>query len=420
MFRQIISTYKESFSGLSKESWILSIILLINRCGFMAAPFMGLYLTQALHRSKTEAGILVAIFGVGAIVGAAAGGKLTDLIGFRPVQIFASIFGGIFFLIFAHVNSFVWLCVLAFFINFFVDAFRPANFAAIAAYAKPGTETRSYSLNRLANNMGWAFGVSMGGLIAAYNYTLLFYVDGLVTMAVGAAVWYLLPEKENKKVWKKTQIPAAQIAQETNTERKTVLMPWRDKPYVYFLLIGILFTTCFFMMFRVVPVYLKEDWHINEAYIGMILGINGVIIALFEMILITKIEHRRSMRDYIILGVLITGFGFMLLLLPKFWPILLAISCVVALTVGEMLSMPFMNTIIIKRSVPENRGQYAAGYSMTWSVAHVIGPSSGFLFAEKFGYNALWLVVSGMVIFCAIGYYYIIPLFKIEENIHKT
>ncbi|RZK49919.1 MAG: MFS transporter [Pedobacter sp.] len=423
MFLQILSTYKQSFAGLSKESWILSIVILINRCGFMAAPFMGLYLTQALHRSKSEAALLISIFGVGAILGAAVGGKLTDLIGFRPVQIFASIFGGIFFLIFAHVDDFIGLCILSFFISFFVDAFRPANFAAVAVYAKPGTETRSYSLNRIANNIGWAFGVSLGGLIAAYNYTLLFYVDGLVTISVGLAIWYFLPETEHKKAREKIKKEvdnneSAAINDSGSTQnKKKLIMPWQDKAFIYFILIDILFTTCFFMMFRVVPVYFKEDWHINEAYIGLILGVNGIVIALFEMVLIAKIENKRSFRYYIIMGVLITGFAFGLLMLPKLWPILLAIVCVIAFTIGEMLSIPFINTIVIKRSQPETRGQYAAGYTIAWSLAQVIGPSSGFLFAEIYGYNALWLVVTGIVIFCAVAYYYVIPMFKSSEII---
>ncbi len=391
----------------------------------MAAPFMGLYLTQALNRSAADAGILISIFGIGAILGAVVGGYLTDLIGFRPVQILASIAGGLCFLFFAHIHDFFWLCVLAFWISFFVDLFRPANFAAIAAYANPNTETRSYSLNRLANNIGWSVGVSLGGIIAAFNYSLLFYVDGIVTLSVGFAIWYFLPKKENerlrvKKIKYKQEKSQLNVTTKNEQEldeeaKKPILMPWRDRPYLYFILINVLFTTCFFMMFRVVPVYFKEDWHINEAYIGIILGINGIMIALFEMVLITKIENKRSFRYFIILGILVTGIAFALLMLPKIWPILLAISCVVAFTIGEMLSIPFINTIVIKRSQPETRGQYAAGYSMAWSIAQVIGPSSGFFFAEKYGYNALWIVVTFLVGLCALAYYNVIPMFNTQE-----
>src|SRR6218665_1635647 len=123
MFQQIINAYKTSFSGLSRETWLLSCVILLNRCGYMAVPFMGLYVTQSLHRPESDAGIVISLFGIGAILGAAAGGKLTDMFGFRPVQIFSSIIGGALFLGFSQVTNFNTLCILALFISFFYDAF---------------------------------------------------------------------------------------------------------------------------------------------------------------------------------------------------------------------------------------------------------------------------------------------------------
>ena len=107
---------------------------------------------------------------------------------------------------------------------------------------------------------------------------------------------------------------------------------------------------------------------------------------------------------YIILGVLVVGFSFACLMLPKFLPVVVALISVVCFTVGEMLSIPFINTIVIKRSNEFNRGQYAAGYTVAWSAAQVIGPTCGFYFAEKFGYNPLWIGITLLLFFCAYGY----------------
>ncbi|RYZ18317.1 MAG: MFS transporter, partial [Chitinophagaceae bacterium] len=46
MLRQVFRSYRQSFSGLSRETWLLATVILINRCGFMAVPFMSLYVTQ--------------------------------------------------------------------------------------------------------------------------------------------------------------------------------------------------------------------------------------------------------------------------------------------------------------------------------------------------------------------------------------
>ncbi|RWU05596.1 MFS transporter [Pedobacter chitinilyticus] len=389
MFSRILNAYKTSFSGLSRQTWILSLVILVNRCGFMAVPFMGLYVTQALHRPESDAGIIISLFGFGSILGAAAGGKLTDVFGYRPVQILASLIGGLFFLMFAMVEDFTLLCGLAVVISFFSEAFRPANYAAIASYAAEGTETRSYSLNRLANNIGWAFGISMGGIIASYNYKLLFIVDGSVSVLVAIVIFLLLPAKniQHKTAQEKGEMSA----------RK----PWQDALYIKFLILCAMFTTCAFLMFRVVPVFYKEVWHLNEALIGIILGINGVVIALVEMVMISKIENKRSPIFYIVVGVIIVCFSFGVLMLPKVFPIALAVISILLFTFGEMLSLPFFNTFVVKRSNEYNRGIYAAGYTLSWSVAQVIGPTSGFYIAEKFGYNVLWIAITVLLLVCA-------------------
>ncbi|MGF1922757.1 MAG: MFS transporter [Bacteroidia bacterium] len=393
MLQQIFSIYKTSFSGLSRETWLLSIVIFINRCGYMAVPFMGLYVTQSLHRSDRDAGLIILFFGVGSILGAAAGGKLTDMVGFRPVQIFSSLIGGAFFLAFSLVRDFNVLCGLALLISFFYDAFRPANFTAIAAYASPGNETRSYSLNRLATNVGWAFGISMGGIIASYNYQFLFIVDGVVSILVGVAIFFLLPAIKGFRKAVKERIVGV-----------VVRKPWQDPPFIKFVLLTTIFASCFFLMFRVVPVFFKKVWHLDESLIGIILGVNGVIIALLEMIMISKIENKRSVLFYIVSGVLVVGFSFACLMLPKFMPLVVALISVICFTFGEMLSIPFINTIIIKRSNEFNRGQYAAGYTVAWSIAQVIGPISGFYIADQFGYNPLWIGITLILFLCAYGY----------------
>jgi predicted MFS family arabinose efflux permease len=158
MLQNILHNYRQSFSGLSKQTWLLSLVMMINRAGTMAVPFMSMYVTQSQHRSLSDAGLIITLYGVGSILGASIGGFMVDKIGFRPVQVFTSIVSGLLFILFAFVEDFSQICLLVVLLSFVAEAFRPANFTAIAAYSKPENITRSYSLNRLAINIGWASG----------------------------------------------------------------------------------------------------------------------------------------------------------------------------------------------------------------------------------------------------------------------
>ena len=175
MINKTIATYKDAYTGLSKSTWLLSLVMLINRSGTMVVPFMSLYLTSSgMGYSIGKAGFVYGLFGAGAFAGAWLGGKLTDKIGFYPVQLITLTGGGLFFILLGQMKSFPAICVVSFFLSFINEAFRPANSTAIAFYSREENRTRSYSLNRLAINLGWAVGSAIGGLIAKYNYQLLF------------------------------------------------------------------------------------------------------------------------------------------------------------------------------------------------------------------------------------------------------
>src|SRR5436190_15064223 len=97
--------------------------------------------------------------------------------------------GCLLFFVFGQMKTYSLICLFTYLLSFFNEAFRPANSTAIAFYSKEENRTRSYSLNRLAINMGWAVGSAIGGIIAKYNYELLFWVDGITN--IGAAILML-------------------------------------------------------------------------------------------------------------------------------------------------------------------------------------------------------------------------------------
>jgi predicted MFS family arabinose efflux permease len=392
LLKLIINTYKVSFTGLSQETWLLSMVMLINRSGYMAIPFMSLYVTQSLGQSAESAGLIITLFGIGSILGSSLGGKFTDMFGFRPVQIISAVIGGLMFIFFSTITHFYTLCVLSVVISFFAEAFRPANFAAIAGYAREGTTTRSYSLNRLATNLGWTVGVSLGGIIASFNYKLLFIVDGSVSIMAGLCILVLLPNTKTL------------IRKETG-QAESNIKPWQDRFFVKFLILTTIFNTSFFTMFRIAPLFFKERWHFDEFLIGIILALNGIIIAAFEMIMISSIEKRRSGIYYIIVGVILIACSYVMLIIPLQVHLLLAIVAILFFTFGEMFAMPFINTFVISRSNALNRGLYAAGFTLSWSIAQVIGPALGFMIAERFGYAILWGGIALILLICAYGYY---------------
>ncbi|MCY7350383.1 MAG: hypothetical protein LH606_06920 [Cytophagaceae bacterium] len=70
----IIQLYRNAYGGLSRSVWLLSGAMLINRSGSMVVPFLSVYLTQSLHFSIGQAGLVMGCFGAGAMLGVFVGG----------------------------------------------------------------------------------------------------------------------------------------------------------------------------------------------------------------------------------------------------------------------------------------------------------------------------------------------------------
>ena len=397
-----VNLYKKAYSGLSKENWYLSLVMFINRSGTMVVPFLTIYCTQKLNFSIVQAGMIMALFGLGSVLGAFIGGKITDKIGFHYLQIGALLSGGLMFICLSFLDTYLCLGIGTFILSMCNESFRPANSTAVAYYSSEKNRTRSYSLNRLAINLGWSFGGALGGFIASLDYHLLFYVDGLSNILAALLLMKLLPAvKKIKKI-------------ETEPNKPAIRSAYRDKPYLAFILLTILFASCFFQMFTLQPLFFKSEWHLTEQFIGGLMALNGLLIVSTEMVLINSIEGRKPPLYFISIGVMIAAISYALLnILPAVaW---VAVISIVLVTIGEMFAMPFMNTFWISRSTENNRGEYAGLYTIAWSVAQIIGPVYGAILIEYGGYSLFWWFICGICVLTSAGYIAIQNINKIKD-----
>ena len=394
MIVKTFSLYKTSFTGLSKESWLLSFIMLVNRSGTMVVPFMTLYLTsKEMNRSLSEAGFVMMLFGLGSIVGAYFGGKFSDKIGFYKVQLFTLFGGGILFIVLGQVKSYPLICVFTFLLSMVNEAFRPANSSSIAFYSNTENRTRSYSLNRLAINLGWSVGAFLGGMVAAYDYELLFWVDGMTNiLAAGLLFYFLRPTIQIKKEEIKGQVVPE------------VMSAYKDKTYLWFLVLMTLFSCSFVQLFTTIPKYFRDDMLLNERYIGLIMAINGIIIVAIEMVLVYTLEKKNKNTQWIIIGLVMCAFAFLSLLIPGNAKVI-SLVMILFITVGEIMVMPFMNVFWLQRANDKNRGQYAALYTMSWGIGNTAGPFLISTLVDASSFKMAFIVLGLVLTIASIGFY---------------
>jgi predicted MFS family arabinose efflux permease len=389
MLKASISAYRNAYLGLSAATWWLALVMFVNRAGTMVLPFMTVYLRDEMHYSIASAGWEIALFGCGAILGNFIGGRLTDRIGFHHVQFWSLFLNGVLFIVLGWMQTFVQIGVCMFTIGMVGEAFRPANAAAIAYYSLPENRTRSYSLNRLAINLGFSIGPAVGGLL---SYHALFWVDGITCMLAAILLRNALPNvTKNQK-------------DHTTGINKSDSSVWRDKVYLRFLIFVFLSALCFLQMVSLLPIFYKEQLNFTKPLVGILLAMNGIMIVVIEMVLVFKLEGKRSPTQYISLGSFFIGLSYLLLNLPLAG-LTIALIAMIAITIGEMLMFPFINSFWVNRSSDHNRGQYASLFSMSFACAQVLAPTFGSQVVQHSSYHVLWYIVFALCSIASIGFY---------------
>jgi predicted MFS family arabinose efflux permease len=403
MLAKTLQLYQNAYSGLPKTVWFLAIIMLINRSGAMVIPFLSVYLTKELKFTVSEAGFILACFGVGSVLGAYLGGWLLNRWGQYRIQLLSLFINGLLLWLLMNLRSFWAISSCIFVTSMVADAFRPANFASIAYYSAPDVRPRAYALNRLAMNLGFAIGPLVGGVLAVYSYAWLFWADGLTCLLAAGAFWILLKPET-----------AAERDERKSIDNQTVSSAYRDIWFWWFVGFTTLNAICFFQFFQTLPMFLKSQQQWSEFWIGFLLGLNGLIIVFLEMILVYQLQNYAHKIRLIGYGTLFVGLGFGLLNISDFWG--MAWLTVTLATFGEMFTMPFMQVVVVERSNAHNRGQYSALYTMAYSVGHIFAPILGTQIIAHWGYPALWwAIMAGCGISC-LGFRWLERTYEVKKE----
>jgi len=436
--RFVRDEYVQAYRGLPGRAWLLFAVNLINASGGMVLFFLSLYLTRELGLTTARAGQALSLYGVGSLAGAVAGGWLADRMGSIRVQKMSLAVCGALLIAMGQVRTIGGILPLLFGLALFAGTLYPANSASMARICPADLQVKGFALNRLGNNLGATIGPAIGGLLAMRDYRLLFWADGLTSLAaaaVFAALW------RGARVGARTGARAGTGAEKTDAGRAGVgkagtedgegpgrcdagearvdarvdahfeagnaarsrrsRSPWRDGPFLWMMLIFLVWCSIFVQLLTTFPLYMRNVYGLAENRIGQLFAVNTVMIVALEMILMERI--RELPRDRMInLSFLLLGLG--LGLMPLGRGFAYGALTVAIWTVGEMLSMPLVTALISARADDSNRGRYMGAFSFVFSLAFVIAPAGGTAIYERLGPDAVWYVCAALCVLIAAAF----------------
>ncbi len=451
--RGIRDEYVRAYTGLPHRAWVLFAVNLINASGSMVFFFLSLYMTRELGLTTSGAGRALSVYGIGSLIGAYIGGWLADRIGSITIQKVSLAVCGVFLIALGRAGTIWALLPLLFGVALFNGMLFPANATSMSLICPPSLQVKGFAVNRLAANLGATVGPAVGGVLAMHSYGLIFWVDGLTSL-VAAAVFLVLwkggravpaaavpapsmivsngaaaaendcgagecaasgPVMETAGPDPAPSPAPAAISASQDGPREVsgtadgqasgaagrANSPWRDVPFMAFMLIFLIWNMIFIQLMSTYPIYMRNIYGLAENRIGQLFAVNTVIIVLLEMVLMERIRKYPLTRginiSFLMLGIGIgiiplgRGFGF-------------AAFSAVLWTFGEMLSIPLFAALVAKRATEGNKGRYMGIFSLIFSLAFILAPPAGTAVYDRFGGDAVWYGCAALSLLMAGGF----------------
>jgi MFS family permease len=367
---------------LPREVWVLCATNLVNRMGMMGLPFLVVYLTERRGFSPTEAGLVLSVYGLCALLTAPFAGRLSDAIGPLRVMKISLFLSAVVLILFPFAESIPMIIGGVVLWSVTGEAYRPASLAIITSTVPSERRRAAFSVNRLAINLGVSIGPAFGGFLLIYSFKLIFWVDGATSFL---AVVLLMLAMRNRTIH--TLEERSESEQPTTAQRHSI---WRDRRLLYFLAVLLPVFVTFFQHNSTLPLIFFQVLHQPPVAYGLLFTVNTLLIVFVEVPLNLAMSHWPH-RSVLALGAVLVGIGFgAMIFAVDFWTVA---GTVVIWTFGEMILLPGASTYVGDIAPPGKTGIYMGAYQMIANASFALGPWLGMLVFERFGAPVLWVSV---------------------------
>jgi len=378
---------RRTFGGLPGQFWFQWTGTLINRLGMFVQPFLVLYLTDARGLPAQQAGLLVAIWGSGALVGPLLGGWLADRFGRRATMAGAMLAAAASLTALGAARTVPTIAVAALFAGITADLYRPASSALVADVVRPEDRARAFGLLFWAVNLGFALAATAGGYLAGAGYGLLFAIDAATCTVFGLLIWFGI----------RRDTRPARTTQGARIGYRTAL---RDRVLVAMLGLTLLYSTLYDQAYITLPLAIRDAGLPTSTY-GAVIALNGIVIVAIQPFAAAWLA-RYPAAWVMAVSALVVGLGFAATGLAR-GPVGFG-ATVVFWTLGEIGMAGLLPALSAELAPPEVRGRYQGLFTLSWAASGLVGPVVGTAVYGGISPGALWFGCLGTGVLLGIGY----------------
>lgn len=367
---------REITGGLPRAFWYLWSITLIGNIASFVLIFLTFYLHSARGFTATQIGVVLAVAGVGSIIGSTLGGVLADRWSRRRTAItgylicMASLLG-------TGLSTELPVVLAMMLLNGLgTSAAGTASSTLVTDVVPAADRTRAFSINYWSINIGTSIAALLAPLVMRADFFLLFAIDAAGVAVLAAIMFVLVPE--TKAVAEGTTGPSRA------GKLRDVLT---DRVFLTFVVLFFGFQLIFKQSNAGLPLAVQADGLDAAAY-GWIYVVNTLLIVLGQLFL-PRLIRDRAHSKVLALGVFLVGTGFGLTALADvawFYAVTVAVW-----TLGEMAYFSVLDASVAGLAPRHLRGRYFGIFSSASQLSRFAAPLLAGYLLHGHG-EALWIV----------------------------
>ncbi len=416
------------FRGLPRQVYLLSIVRMIMAMGTFVFSFISLLASSKYGLNEFQIGNVMMFVAAANIAGSLLGGKLADTFGRKRMFLAADAFAvtlictaglcsdhviALVFLVLSYAGSSMAIPILA---------------AMITDISGEENRTECFSLLYLTQNIGFAIGPSVGGLLFYHYMKLAFYGQGLLYLISG--IWMFFAVKDR-------YVPGVRAGKRSNREneggegseervdigklqdrrsRESLFAALRKCPIVAAFVVGlVILTACYQEISFILPLQFGELFGIESAsrYGGFIWSVNAVVCVVCTPLLISIFKRRNQLLN-LAFAAFLYAVGFSLNGIVHQIPLFYA--AVVVWTSGEILISTGAGVFIANHAPETHRARFQSLYEVARGFGRGIGPNVFGFYLLSHSYGQTWGVIS---LICLVGVVYLLVLYRVDQKMER-
>ncbi|MFT4026357.1 MAG: MFS transporter [Novosphingobium sp.] len=343
-------------------------VVFVDLIGFgILAPLVPFYALRTGLGAEMVT-LVIAAYSLSQFVAMPVWGHISDHYGRRPVLLASMAGHALSYVLLAQADSWQMLLLAR-----VLGGITSANLATAYAYVTDVTapEERARHLGRLsaAFGMGFVIGPMLGGLLSGSggieqaNFALPAYAAAALSALSFLGILFLLPESNRTGTEEAPRSKASMLASLASLRRQP-----RLAGLVSLCLIVITFVAA---REAILAIWAHDVHGLGPRYIGLVLGVSGATIALFQFAAMGPLAKRFSSYTLVKAAILLYAAGWLGLLLATTW-LNIALAVLVA-AIATALFQTNMQTLISEQALPSERGLAMGVYQSSSSMARFIG-----------------------------------------------